>query len=228
MLEGPRCPIDRSAGERHGMSDGETRERPSLWARLWSHPKRKWLLGIPLGGFAMLAVGAVGLGSLNWVVHETSSTQFCLACHSHQQFIRPEYEASSHFKNEVGVRAACVNCHLPEDNWFDLMYTKVLVSSDLVREFAGVISTREKFEARRGEMAQKVWGQMLANDSRFCRSCHSFQAMDLTAQGSLPARMHATAIKSGETCINCHRGIVHALPANAEQLWNEVVSKARR
>jgi nitrate/TMAO reductase-like tetraheme cytochrome c subunit len=200
----------------------------SFWSRLWARPKSRWLLGVPVGGLLMLGVGAVGLGSVNWAVHQTSSTEFCFACHSHQQFIRPEYEASSHFKNAVGVRAGCSDCHLPHDNWFELMYTKVLVSSDLVREIAGKISTKEKFEANRGEMAQKVWKQMLANDSRFCRSCHSFQAMDLKEQGGMPARMHTQAMQSGKTCIECHRGIVHALPENAEQLWTEAVAKTHR
>jgi nitrate/TMAO reductase-like tetraheme cytochrome c subunit len=202
--------------------------RPSLWIRLWARPKRRWLLGIPVGGLLMLCIGAVGLGSVNWVVHQTSSTEFCFACHSHQQFIRPEYEASSHFKNAYGVRAGCSDCHLPHDNWFELMYTKALVSTDLFRELAGKISTREKYEAQRGEMAQKVWKQLLANDSKFCRSCHSFQAMDLQAQGGMPARMHTKAMQSGKTCVECHRGIVHALPENADQLWNEAVAKTHR
>jgi nitrate/TMAO reductase-like tetraheme cytochrome c subunit len=203
-------------------------ERSRRWAALWSRPKSRWLLGIPVGGILMLCAGAAALGGVNWVVHETSSTGFCFACHSHQQFIRPEYEASSHFKNAVGVRAGCSDCHLPHDNWFELMYTKALVSTDVIRELAGKISTAEKYEAHRGEMAQKVWKQMLANDSKFCRGCHSFTAMDFKAQGGMPARMHAKAMQSGQTCIECHRGIVHTLPENAEQLWSEAQSKVHR
>jgi nitrate/TMAO reductase-like tetraheme cytochrome c subunit len=208
------------------METGNAPQRSGFWGRLWARPKSRWLLGIPLGGLVMLGVGAAGLGSVNWVVHETSSTEFCFACHSHQQFIRPEYEASSHFKNAVGVRAGCSDCHLPHDNWFELMYTKALVSTDIIGELAGKISTKEKYEAHRGEMAQKVWTQLLANDSKFCRSCHSFQAMSLEAQGGMPARMHAKAMKSGQTCVECHRGIVHTLPENAEQLWNEALAKS--
>jgi nitrate/TMAO reductase-like tetraheme cytochrome c subunit len=173
----------------------------------------------------MLLLGAVGLGGVNWVVHQTSSTEFCLGCHSHERFIKPEYEASSHFRNEVGVRAACADCHLPHDSWFELMLTKVVVSKDVFGELTGKISTQEKYEARRGAMAQTVWRQMLANGSKFCRSCHSFEAMDLTAQGGAPARMHKKAVQSGATCIECHRGIVHKLPANDDQLWAEVAPK---
>jgi len=208
--------------------DSPPAQRPPLWRRLWSPPKSRWRLGIPLGGLLMLLAGAVGLGGMNWVVHETSRTEFCFACHSHQSFIRPEYEASSHFKNGAGVRAGCADCHLPHDNWFELMYTKALVSADVLGEMAGKISTAEKYEAHRGEMAQKVWKQMLGNDSKFCRSCHSFDAMNLQAQGRMPSRMHSQAMKSGKTCIECHRGIVHALPENTEQLWNEALIQAHR
>jgi trimethylamine-N-oxide reductase (cytochrome c) cytochrome c-type subunit TorY len=175
-----------------------------------------------VGGLLMLVVGAGALGSMNWVVHKTSETSFCYTCHSHQSFIRPEYEQSSHFRNASGVRAGCSDCHLPHDNWFELMYTKALVSADVITELRGKIGTAEKYEAQRGHMAQEVWQQMLANDSKFCRSCHSFDAMNLEAQRRMPGRMHANAMESGKTCIECHRGIVHALPENAEQLWTEV------
>lgn len=176
----------------------------------------------------MLVLGAAGLGTVNWVVHETSSTQFCFACHSHERFIKPEYQASTHFRNASGVRAECADCHLPHDNWFELMFTKAVVSVDIVPELAGKIATEQKYNAHRGEMAQKVWQEMLGNDSKFCRSCHDFAAMNLEAQGRMPSRRHAAAMKSGQTCIECHRGLVHALPEHAQELWNEAVAEAGR
>jgi trimethylamine-N-oxide reductase cytochrome c-type subunit TorC len=208
-----------------GTQEGASAERPGLWARIWRRPTNRWFLGIPLGGLLALILGAIGLGSVNWVVHQTSSTSFCLTCHSHEQFIKPEYEASSHFKNEVGVRAACADCHLPHDNWFELMFTKVLVSKDVIGEAMGKISTREKYEAHRGAMAQTVWKQMLGNGSKFCRSCHSFAAMDLAAQGGGPGRQHKKALDSGMSCIECHRGIAHKLPDNADALWEQIAPK---
>jgi cytochrome c-type protein NapC len=201
--------------------------RPSLWSRLWQRPKSRLLLGIPLGGLLMLLFGAVALGSVNWVVHATSSNDFCFACHSHQQFIRPEYEASGHFKNRTGVRAGCANCHLPHDNWFELMFTKIVVSADIIPELRGKIATADKYEAHRGEMARSVWQQFLDNDSKFCRSCHSFAAMNVEMQGKMSARMHAKAMQSGQTCIECHRGVAHSLPQNEEELWEQTLSAAR-
>lgn len=187
-------------------------------SRIWKRPASKWLLGIPLGAVIAFVLGAVALGTFNFVLHETSTTEFCYACHSHEAFIKPEYEASSHFMNEAGVRAACADCHLPHDNWFELVWTKAVVSLDIIPELLGKLETAEKYEAQRAEMAEVVWRHFKKNDSKFCRSCHSIAAMDLEAQGRSTARRHSMAEERGETCIDCHYGIVHEEPDNAREI----------
>lgn len=189
---------------------------------VWRRPSTKWLLGIPLGGFIAFALGAVALGTTNYVLHETSTTEFCYVCHSHQEFIRPEYEASSHFINPAGVRAGCSDCHLPHDNWFELVWTKAVVSLDIIPEVMGKLDTAEKYEAHRAEMAEAVWREFKANDSKFCHSCHSIDAMDLDAQDRKVARRHSQAAERGETCIDCHYGIVHKEPENAQQILDSI------
>ena len=196
------------------MADTNNNQRAGFWAK----PRSKWLLGIPIGGFVAFAVGAVALGTTNYVLHATSETEFCFACHSHDAFIRPEYEASSHFVNAAGVRAGCSDCHLPHDSWFDLVWTKAVVSLDIIPEMMGKLDTAEKYEAHRAEMAEDVWRQMKADDSRFCRSCHSVDAMDLEVQGRSTARRHTSAQEKGQTCIDCHYGIVHKEPENAREI----------
>lgn len=191
---------------------------------IWAKPGKKWLLGIPLGGFIAFGLGAIGLGTANYIMHETSTTEFCYTCHSHEQFIKPEYEASSHFKNTSGVQAGCADCHLPHDNWFALTWTKAVVSLDIIPEMMGKISTAEKYEAHRAEMAESVWRQFKANDSKFCRSCHTREAMDFENQPKMAARSHQRAAENGETCIECHLGIVHELPENAYDILDEVVA----
>ncbi len=185
---------------------------------IWDKPKSKWLLGIPLGGLAAFVLGAIALGGTNYLLHETSATEFCYVCHSHDSFIRPEYEASSHFSNMAGVRAECADCHLPHDNWFEFVWTKAVVSLDIIPELTGKLDTAEKYEAHRAEMAESVWRQFKENDSRFCRSCHSYEAMDLDAQERRTARQHSRAPENGETCIDCHYGIVHEEPETAEEI----------
>jgi nitrate/TMAO reductase-like tetraheme cytochrome c subunit len=199
-----------------------TQKKPS---RIWHRPGSKWLLGIPLGGFLAFVFGAMALGTTNYVLHETSTTEFCYACHSHDSFIRPEYEASGHFSNQSGVRAQCADCHLPHDNWFELVWTKAVVSLDIIPEMQGKLDTAEKYEAHRAAMAESVWLKFIENDSKFCRSCHSFEAMDLEAQESRTARRHTRAAEQGETCIECHFGIVHRAPENAEEIMTRILEE---
>lgn len=186
-----------------------------LWARLWSRPKARWLLGIPIGGFLALLGGAVGLGLFNEVLHATSTNEFCFSCHSHEQFIRPEYEASIHFSNIHGIRADCADCHLPHGQ-IDLILKKIVVSADIIPELMGKLDTIEKYEAARLEMAEAVWEELRANDSEYCRHCHSLEAMALEAQSIIARRRHESAPERGMTCIDCHKGIVHTLPAEPD------------
>lgn len=191
-------------------------------SKFWRRPTNKWLLGIPLGAFIAFGLGAIALGTTNYVLHETSSTEFCYTCHSHDAFIKPEYEASSHFINTAGVRAGCADCHLPHDNWFELVWTKAVVSLDIIPEMMGKLDTAEKYEAHRAEMAESVWRQFKDNDSKFCHSCHNVDAMDLEAQGRSTARRHTSAAEKGETCIDCHYGIVHQEPEDAEGILERI------
>lgn len=60
--------------------------------------------------------GAVAMALAIWGtwqgVHYTSSTEFCLSCHS-MRISGEEYKTSMHFRNASGVRAECKDCHIP-------------------------------------------------------------------------------------------------------------------
>ena len=56
------------------------------------------------------------------------------------------------------------------------------------------------------------WENMKATDSRECRNCHSFTAMEASRQKPRAQKNHAEAQQSGKTCIDCHKGIAHLLP----------------
>ncbi len=81
------------------------------------------------------------------------------------------------------------------------------------------IDTREKFVSHRREMAEREWARMKANNSQECRNCHNFESMDFSEQATRAARIHTGALlgtakepATGETCIDCHKGIAHELP----------------
>jgi len=188
---------------------------------LWRRPSRKWLLGIPLGGLVAFLLGAVALGTFNWVLHETGQNEFCFTCHSHELFIRPEYEASSHFSNTAGVQANCGDCHIPH-GWWGTVWLKTRASLDILPELTGKLGTAEKFEAQRREMAMAVWRDYLNRESDYCGTCHALDRMLMENQERRAARRHAKAQETGQSCIECHQGIVHKLPENWREAWDEV------
>jgi nitrate/TMAO reductase-like tetraheme cytochrome c subunit len=61
-------------------------------------------------------------------------------------------------------------------------------------------------------MATRVWASMKDNDSRECRNCHSWEAMNPQKQGSRGRKKMEAGQKEGKTCIECHKGIAHLLP----------------
>jgi cytochrome c-type protein NapC len=124
-----------------------------------------------------------------------------------------ELQETVHFTNRTGVRASCSDCHVPKE-WHHKVWRKVQASfNELPKKVIGTIDTPEKFEAERLTMAQHVWATMKATDSRECRNCHSMQSMDFDKQVRPAQRMHKTALDKGQTCIDCHKGIAHKLPA---------------
>ena len=186
-------------------------DREGFWSRLWRRPKNRWLLGVPAGGFAMFVVGVLFWGGFNWALEATNTEAFCTSCHEMRDFVYPEYKETIHYSNRTGVRASCPDCHVPHPYLYKLQ-RKVHATNELYHKLRGTVDTREKFEAKRLEMAENVWRVMKETDSRECRNCHEFQHMDPEAQERVSARRHEKAFKQGQTCIDCHKGIAHHLP----------------
>lgn len=165
----------------------------------------------------VLAVGLLFLWGFNFTLEATNTMPFCTSCHTMGTNYE-EYKASLHYKNASGVQATCADCHVPKPPGPKLL-AKVIAVKDVFHEVAGTIDTPEKFEARRWYMANLVWERMEANDSRECRSCHAFENMDLSEQGRSARSRHAAAEDKGQTCIECHRGIVHHEPDEPDEVY---------
>lgn len=193
---------------------GDSRKNGGFWTWLWTRPRRWFLLGIPIGGFVALLLGAALFGGFLKVVDASSSLEFCTSCHEMEAFVFQEYKETVHYKNASGVRAICADCHVPHD-FFPKMARKIQASfNEVPKHLMGKISTREKFEEHRAELAEKVWGRMRANDSKACRTCHTYDAMAAEAQDRYARRRHSEEYleATGKTCIDCHQGIAHKLP----------------
>jgi nitrate/TMAO reductase-like tetraheme cytochrome c subunit len=185
---------------------------------IWRRPRLWFLLGIPLGGFLMLFLGAAALGSFNTVMESTNTLGFCTSCHEMEEFLFSEYKETVHYRNTSGVRAVCSDCHVPKHWWPKVLRKAQATFREVPHKILGTISTREKFDAKRLELAEDVWAEMKANDSRECRKCHSLEAMDIDEQDRSARKKHTLKrkLERGETCIDCHKGIAHELPEGYE------------
>ena len=193
-----------------------------LAIRYWrtlTRPSAYYSLGfLVVSGFA---AGVIFWGGFNTAMELTNTEQFCIGCHEMRDNVYQEIQPTIHFTNRSGVRAKCSDCHVPKD-WTHKMARKMQASKEVWGWIFGTINTREKFLAKRKELAGREWERMKANDSRECRNCHEFQSMDFTRQSKRAADAHSTALATkvadgGKTCIDCHKGIAHRLPDMANQ-----------
>lgn len=199
--------------------------RQSRFRRLWNVPRRRWLLGIPAGGWLMMLVGIAVWGGFNTALELTNTEAFCTSCHEMRDNVFAEYRNTIHYSNRTGVRATCPDCHVPRA-WTDKVLRKAGATlNELPSWVLGKIDTREKFLAMRLPMATREWERLKANDSLECRNCHELEHMDLARQGRSASRRHdpERVRERGETCIDCHQGIAHELPEAWEDipLWAE-------
>lgn len=181
----------------------------------------KWLRRPgPLAAGTLLAIGFVGaiaaaIGFTGFVGY-TNTLDFCTSCHEMRAFVYSEYKQSSHYRNPSGVRADCADCHVPQA-FIPKMARKIKATVvEVPSHLRGTIDTPEKFEANRKRLAERVWAGMKATDSRECRGCHDLRDMTLATQKPRARAQHQDALASGETCIDCHQGIAHKLPATAK------------
>nr|WP_284701472.1 NapC/NirT family cytochrome c [Rhodoplanes tepidamans] len=171
--------------------------------------RRTWILGgVAAAG---VVVGIVGWGGFHTAMEMTNTLDFCVSCHEMKSTVYEEYKKSVHFKNASGVRAVCSDCHVPRA-WGPKVVAKVMATNDLLEHLKGSLDTTEKFESERLRLARSVWAKMKASDSRECRNCHGFDAMDFHKQKPAAATQMQKAAQTGGTCIDCHKGIAHKLP----------------
>ncbi len=181
----------------------------NIWQVLRA-PSVHYSLGfLTLGGFV---AGVIFWGGFNATLEATNQEAFCIGCHEMESNVYEELKTTIHFTNRSGVRATCPDCHVPH-NWTDKIARKMQASKEVWGKVFGTINTRDKFEAKRRELAEHEWTRLKANDSLECRNCHNFDYMDFTRQSTRAAKMHSTSLATGaKTCIDCHKGIAHQLP----------------
>ncbi len=173
-----------------------------------------------------MLLGVLLWGGFNWSLELTNTEQFCISCHEMEANVYQELKETVHWSNRTGVRATCPDCHVPRD-WIHKVARKIQASNELWHHLMGTIDTPEKFEAYRLTMAMSEWKRMKSTNSRECRNCHHFESMNLDKQEERSAERHdphVWEVQDGKepslTCIDCHKGIAHKLPAGWEDAVN--------
>jgi nitrate/TMAO reductase-like tetraheme cytochrome c subunit len=157
-----------------------------------------------LSSGALLIIGGVAgvifWGGFNTAMEYTNRLEFCVSCHEMDQLVHQEYKQSAHYSNRSGVRAVCSDCHVPRP-WGAKVLRKIRASNEVWHWLSGTIDTPEKFEAQRLVMAERVWKEMTENNSRECRNCHDYQAMDFHKQTQRAREKMEEAKEKDKPCI---------------------------
>jgi len=193
----------------------------SFFAKL-KRPSTASLGSLLIGGFV---AGVIFWGGFNTAMEATNQESFCISCHEMEENVYQEYQDTIHYANRTGVRATCPDCHVPKP-WIHKMVRKIQASNEVFHKIMGTIDTPEKFEAKRLKMARSVWKAMEETDSRECRNCHDYDSMDFAEQQRRAVSRHSKGIEEGQTCIDCHKGIAHSLPAMYEEDPSAVTGSA--
>ncbi|MDD2924736.1 NapC/NirT family cytochrome c [Rhodoferax sp.] len=172
--------------------------------------RQRWKLVIGLAIALFIFSVSVGISGA-YVLAYTSTEEFCVSCHE-MSYNYAEYKGTIHDTNRTGVRAICTNCHVPHEPG-PLVLAKIKATKDVFYTYISPsIDTKEKFEAKRAVMAQRVWKEMKESDSHQCRSCHRADKMSVELQTAKAQTRHAKAKAEGMTCIECHFAIAHKEP----------------
>ena len=164
-----------------------------------------------------VVAGILFWGGFHTAMEMSNKMAFCISCHEMRDTVYKEYQESVHYRNPSGVQATCADCHVPRD-WGHKVVRKIQATNELYHKIMGTVDTPEKFKAKRWELANRVWDTMKSSDSRECRNCHDFTAMDLSEQDRSARKKHSQAPHEGKTCIDCHKGIAHEYPKKPEEV----------
>ncbi|MFT5757956.1 MAG: nitrate/TMAO reductase-like tetraheme cytochrome c subunit [Alteromonadaceae bacterium] len=179
-----------------------TIKKPSFWSR-------RLIFGTSVAGAVVFfVVGIVFWGGFNTAMEATNTTEFCIGCHEMEDNVYQEYKPTIHFTNRTGVRAGCPDCHVPRP-WIHKVVRKIQASKEVFSWLTGKLDTKEKFNEHRFDLAKSVWQAMKDTDSRECRNCHNYESMNPEFQKPRARKQHLNAFETGQTCIDCHKGIAH-------------------
>lgn len=168
--------------------------------------KGKYLI-IGLIGFI---VGALLVAAFDTTMNKTSSNEYCMSCHTHEQ-ADLDWKKSPHYLSHSGVMTDCAACHLPpkEDGLMKYYVAKTRIGvRDLWVKMTKDASEIDWESKRQLENARKI----VYNSS--CERCHVNLFPEGISDDGITAHLHyeENAEKLGLDCVSCHLNVGHYMP----------------
>ena len=168
--------------------------------------KGKYLI-IGLIGFI---VGALLVAAFDTTMNKTSSNEYCMSCHTHEQ-ADLDWKKSPHYLSHSGVMTDCAACHLPpkEDGLMKYYAAKTRIGvRDLWVKMTKDSSEIDWESKRQLEHARKI----VYNSS--CERCHVNLFPEGISDDGITAHLHyeENAKKLGLDCVSCHLNVGHYMP----------------
>jgi len=136
----------------------------------------------------------------SFTVHVTGTNEFCGTCHEMGPFIE-QWQLSSHYDNDKGVVADCVDCHLPPEGMTYLT----------AKAWLGLVDVYGHFFK---DLEQIDWRAKLEHKNRFlwdqsCRQCHQNLTPPGLPRGGFLAHREYLRGRTDKSCADCHENLVH-------------------
>ena len=173
------------------------------WSNTMKISKKLLALIIFISGI----VGFLVVLPVHYALDETSGDKFCIVCHEMDPMVIA-YNDDVHSGNgKTGIKARCVDCHIPHDN---------IAKYALTKAKNGILEGWVHFF---GDPSAIDWHKNLKNREHFvfdngCTSCHT-NVIDSNNTSAQAQKMHAHYKKLLDTpkelkCVSCHYDAGHS------------------
>lgn len=151
-------------------------------------------------------IGFLMVLPVHYALDETSGDKFCVVCHEMDPMVIAYNDDVHSGKGKTGVKAKCVDCHIPHDNL--AKYVLVKAKNGLVEGYIHFFGEPDKID----------WKANLKNREHYvfdngCTSCHA-NILENKLTSPTAQRMHAHYAKLKGTdkeikCASCHISAGH-------------------
>ncbi len=150
-------------------------------------------------------IAFVALPAAAWIIGSesitgTSDSEFCGGCHTMQPFAKANADNAHGGDNPSGIKAECVDCHLPHNNAWNYLISKVRRGSYDIWYQAFHDTSDIDWKAKDDDREEFLF------DSG-CLTCHD-QLESATA--GLPPHDNYFAGVTDSKCVTCHRNVGHS------------------